>query len=143
MFSYYHLITVRYRDLDFQGHVNNTIFLTYLESARIGYYQRVGIYHPGESLLTGMVVAHNEIDYLAPARLGQALRVGLRVERLGNSSITFAFQVEIAPGGKPFARGKSVMVAYDNELGRSIPIPPDWREKITHYEAQEGNHDLT
>jgi len=143
MFTYYFPIIVRYRDLDFQGHVNNTVFLTYLESTRIGYYQRLGIYHPGESLLTGMVVVRNEIDYLAPAHLGQALRVGLCVERLGNSSITFAFQVETELGGEPLARGKSVMVAYDNDRGRSIPIPPAWREKITQYEAQEGNHDLT
>ena len=143
MFTYYFPITIRYRDLDPQGHVNNTVFLTYLESARIGYYQRVGIYDPNTRLLSGMVVARNEIDYLAPAHLGQALRLGLRIERLGNSSITFAFQVESDPGGEAFARGKSVMVAYDNARGHSVPIPPDWREKITQFEAQEGNHDLT
>jgi acyl-CoA thioester hydrolase len=143
MFSFYHPITVRYRDLDFQGHVNNTVYLTYLESARIGYYRRVGIYHPQESLLTGMVVARNEIDYLAPIQLGQAVRVGLQVLRLGSKSITFSYQVETDPDGEPFARGKSVMVAYDNAKDRSIPLPPDWREKITQFEAQKGNHDLT
>jgi acyl-CoA thioester hydrolase len=141
MFSYSHPIHVRYRDLDPQGHVNNTVYLTYLECARLGYYQRVGIYHPDTQLLTGLVVARNEIDYLAPIQLGQAVRVGLRVDRLGTHSITFDFQIETDPQGVPLARGKSVMVAYDNEHSCSIPIPADWREKITHFEAQEGNHD--
>jgi len=137
-FSYYHPITVRYRDLDPQGHVNNAVYLTYLESARLGYYQQVGIYHPDSSVLTGLVVVRNEIDYLAPIHFGQAVRVGLRVERLGTKSITFIYQIETDPDGTPLARGKSVMVAYDNTSDRGVPIPQDWREKISQFEEKSG-----
>ncbi|MEA3326876.1 MAG: thioesterase family protein [Chloroflexota bacterium] len=137
-FSYYHPITVRYRDLDPQGHVNNTVYLTYLESARLGYYQQAGIYHPDSRILTGMVVVRNEIDYLAPIRFREAVKVGLRVERMGTKSITFAFQIETDPAGVPLARGKSVMVVYDNAADRGIPIPSDWREKINQYEEKSG-----
>ncbi len=133
-FSYFHPISVRYGDLDPQGHVNNTVYLTYLESARLGYYQQVGIYHPDSRILTGMVVVHNEIDYLAPIRFGQAVRVGLRVERTGTKSITFAFQIENEADGTPFARGKSVMVAYDNTTEQGVPIPDAWREQINQFE---------
>jgi len=142
-YTYYHPIVVRYGDLDPQGHVNNVVYLTYLESARLGYYQQVGIYHPDSRLLTGMVVVHNEIDYLASIRFGQGVRVGLRVESLGTKSITFAFQIETDPEGISLARGKSVMVTYDNEKAQSIPIPPDWREKIIQYERHNGNEELT
>ena len=135
-FSYYHPITIRYRDLDPQGHVNNSVYLTYLESARLGYYQQTGIYHPDSRILTGMVVVHNEIDYLAPIRFGQVVQVGLRVERLGTKSITFAFQIEGDSDGIPLARGKSVMVAYDNTTEQGIPIPPDWRVKISQFEEK-------
>lgn len=135
-FSYYHPITIRYGDLDPQGHVNNAVYLTYLESARLGYYQQVGIYHPDSRILTGMVVVHNEIDYLAPIRFGQAVRVGLLVERVGTKSITFTFQIETDPDGMPLARGKSVMVAYDNSTEQGIPIPEDWREKINQFEEK-------
>ena len=143
MFTYTHPITVRYRDLDPQGHVNNSVYLTYLEAARIGYYQGVGIYHPDQTLLTGMVVVRNEIDYLAPILLGQEIQVSLRVERLGTKSITFAFQMDTVPDKKALARGRSVMVAYDNDTEQGIPIPVDWREKIINYEKSKGNHDLT
>ena len=143
MFTYTHPITVRYRDLDPQGHVNNSVYLTYLEAGRIGYYQQVGIYHPDQTLLTGMVVVRNEIDYLAPILLGQQIKVGLGVEKLGNKSITFRFQMEDPSNGKALARGRSVMVAYDNETEQGIPIPQDWREKIITYEESKGNHELT
>ena len=143
MYTYTHPITVRYRDLDPQGHVNNSVYLTYLEAARLGYYQEAGIYEPDASLLTGMVVVRNEIDYLAPIRLGQRVQVGLRVVRLGGKSITFIFQMNSDPDGTLLARGKSVMVTYDNTTEQGIPIPPAWREKIIHYEESKGNHDLT
>ena len=143
MFTYTHPIIVRYRDLDPQGHVNNAVYLTYLESARIGYYQQVGIYHPDQTLLTGMVVVRNEIDYLAPIQLGMKLRVGLRAARLGTKSITFDFQMESESDGTPIARGKSVMVTYDNAAEQGIPIPQEWREKIIQYDKSQGNHELT
>ena len=43
-FTYYHPITVRYSDLDPQGHVNNAVYLTYVEIARLGYYEATGIW---------------------------------------------------------------------------------------------------
>jgi acyl-CoA thioester hydrolase len=135
--TYFHPIIVRYRDLDPQGHVNNAVYLTYLESARLGYYQAVGIWSPNSGAQTGMVVAHIEIDYLASILLGQSIRVGLRLENLGIKSLTLAFIIEDVSTKKPIARGKSVMVAYDNQRDTSIPIPPAWREKISQFELKE------
>lgn len=91
-----------------------------------------------DGTITGMVVARIEIDYLAPIYLGQSIQVGLRMEHLGNKSMTIAFQIETIAGGSALARGKSVMVAYDNATATSIPLPPDWRKKITQFEAQNG-----
>ena len=135
-FNFYHPITVRYRDLDAQGHVNNAVFLTYLESARIGYYQAVGFWHPGAFPQTGMVVAHNAIDYLAPILFGQSIRVGLRTDAMGTKSLKMSFLIENGDG-QEVARGKSVMVAYDNQQDKSVPIPEDWRKKINQFEKQE------
>lgn len=137
-YTYYHPIIVRFADLDAQAHVNNAVYLTYLESARLGYYQQVGIWRSNRGMQTGMVVAHIDIDYLAPIRFGQAIRVGLRLDRMGNKSFTLAFLIESTPEKTPLARGTSVMVPIDQETETSIPIPADWREKITQFEAQNG-----
>lgn len=137
-FSYSHPITVRYSDLDPQGHVNNAVYLTYLESARLGYYQKTGIWQPEKHIQTGMVVVRNEIDYLAPIFFGQAIQVCLKMARIGNKSLTFDFQIESIAEGQTLARGKSVLVAFDNVAESSIPVPTDWRMKITQFEEQEG-----
>lgn len=135
-FNFYQPIIVRYRDLDPQGHVNNAVYLTYLESARLGYYQAVGIWQQEDAPKTGMVVAHNQIDYLAPIFLGERVQVGLRTDKMGRKSLRMTFQIEKGDGTVA-ARGKSVMVAYDNATERGILIPADWREKIDRFENQE------
>jgi acyl-CoA thioester hydrolase len=136
-FTYYHPITVRFADLDIHAHVNNAVYLTYLESARLGYYAKAGIWHPENGMHTGMVVAHIDIDYLAPLLFGQAIQVGLRLAQMGHKSFTLAYQIETSAGQTPLARGTSVMVTYDHQSGKSMPIPADWREKISQFE--EGN----
>jgi acyl-CoA thioester hydrolase len=137
-FTYYYPITVRFADLDAQEHVNNAVYLTYLESARLGYYAQTGIWRPESGVLTGMVVAHIDIDYLASITFGQAIQVGLRLDHMGHKSFTLAFQIETTVAHTPMARGTSVMVTIDSMTGESIPIPTDWREKITLFEAQKG-----
>jgi len=137
-FTYDHPITVRYDDLDPQGHVNNAVYLTYVEISRLGYYEATGIWRGDSGMLTGMVVAHIDIDYLAPITLGQDIRVGTRLVRIGNKSLTLAFQMESLPEKALAARGTSVMVAYDNDAQQSIPFPPEWREKILKYEEEHG-----
>lgn len=136
IFNYTHPITVRYADLDPQGHVNNAAYMTYLETARLGYYERTGIWSPNSGDHTGMVVARAEIDYLAPIVYGQVLRVGVRLEKLGNKSMTFVFQVASAEDDQIFATGRSVMVAYDNATETSRPVPQEWREKLLNFEGK-------
>ncbi|MCB2213948.1 acyl-CoA thioesterase [bacterium] len=138
-FTYTHPITVRYGDLDPQGHVNNAAYLSYLESARLGYYEHAGIWQPGT--LTGMVVGRIEIDYLASIIYGQGVQVGIRLAELGNKSLTFAFQIETAPERTPLARGRSIIVAYDNAADASRPVPPDWREKLSQFEGWTTNNE--
>jgi len=140
-FRYFHLIDIRYSDLDPQGHVNNTAYLTYVESARLGYYEAVGIWDKHSNEKTGMVVAHIDIDYLAPIFFGQDIQVGVRAERIGTKSLTLGFQIEALPEGKPMARGRSIMVAFDNDTDTSRIFPQDWRDKITKFEEGVTAHE--
>lgn len=137
-YTYYHPITVRFSDLDTQGHVNNTVYLTYIEIARLGYYEQVGIWRREYGVNTGMVVAHIDIDYLAPIFFGQEIQVGLRLARMGHKSFTLEFLIETVPGRSPLASGTSVLVPYDSENAKSIPIPPDWRKNILAFEERPG-----
>ena len=83
----------------------------------------------------GLIVADVHVSYQAPIRLTQRIRVGVRVARLGNKSLNFEYQVEDEDTAAILATAETVMVAYNYHTQSSIPVPPNWREKITAFEG--------
>lgn len=126
-------IAVRYRDLDPENHVNNAVYGTYIEQARLTYLDHV----LGELAETcRVVIAHLSIDYQRPVTLSdESVAVTVRTTELNSSSIPMAF--ELTTSGGVAATGESVMVTVDSE-GDPRPIPEAWRDRITSFESQLG-----
>ena len=122
-----HVEQVRFRDLDPMGHVNNAVFLTYLEQARIAFFERHGLSVELDDM--NMVVARVEIDFRAPVLLGQEVEVAVRAGRFGTKS--FDFEYELTVDGEIVAVAKSVQVAYDYGRGEAVAIPEEWRERLS------------
>jgi acyl-CoA thioester hydrolase len=122
-----HLEQVRFRDLDPMGHVNNAVFLTYIEQARVAFLAEVGAATGLEQM--NMIVARVEIDFKAPVRLGQEIEIAVRATRFGTKSFDLDYVLRV--DGEVVAEAKSVQVAYDYERREPIPLPTDWREKLT------------
>jgi acyl-CoA thioester hydrolase len=121
-------VEVRFRDLDTLGHVNNAVYLTYLESARIAYWFHV----TGKSRLRDldMILARAEVDYRSPVWLGETLRVAVRCVSIRRSSFVLAFEVRATGGERLVAEARKVLVHYDYVAGRSTPVPPDLRRRL-------------
>ncbi|GAB4580593.1 MAG: thioesterase family protein [Anaerolineales bacterium] len=134
LFHFYHPIEVRYADIDAQGHVNNAKYLTYMEQARMAYFLHLGIWDGSSFVEIGTILAQNLVNYLAPIRLLQPVRAGVRVSRLGNKSLTMAYSLEDTQTRQVLATGESVIVTYDYRTHTSIPIPAHWRKAITEFE---------
>jgi acyl-CoA thioester hydrolase len=113
---------VRFRDLDGLAHVNNAVFLTYMESARIAYLSSLGA---GSNPQASMILARMEVDFRSPVVLGETIEVGVRPSRLGTKS--FELEYEVRADGRLAAEGKSVLVGYDYTRGESVEIPAQWR----------------
>jgi acyl-CoA thioester hydrolase len=77
-----------------------------------------------------MILARTEIDYRAPASYGDRLEVGVRCASLRRSSFVLEFRVAEPEGGRVFADARKVLVHYDYEARRSVPLPPELREKL-------------
>ena len=125
-------IEVRFGDLDALGHVNNAIYLTYDEIARMHYLRRVGAMIDSGHF----VMARAEVDYLKPVVLNQKVELSLRVTRVGNKS--FQTLGELRADGVLSARTVVVVVWLEDEKPARIP---DWmREAIRSLEdeAVEG-----
>ena len=135
-FHFYHPIEVRYGDLDPQGHVNNAKHLTYFEQARIAYWIKLGLFTKDQSFMEiGVILADIHLTYLEPIYYGQNIKIGVHISKLGNKAMTWRQNVVDADTAKELAKGEVIMVAYDYRAEKPIPIPQEWREKITQFET--------
>lgn len=121
-FDFVHREAVRFRDLDGMGHVNNAVFMTYMETARLNYFRSLGL---GDNPLEGMILARAEVDFRSPIELGEQIEVGVRAGRIGTKS--FDLEQEVRADGKLAAEGRFVLVAYDYAANTSREIPEEWR----------------
>ena len=131
---------MRYGDLDPQGHVNNAKYLTYMEQARVAYLRHLGLWEGGSFLEIGIILADAHITFRAPIQFGAALRVGMRIARLGNKSVQSEYRIEEAADGREYASGASVLVAYDYQRGQTVVLPEAWSEKIAEFEGLTQAH---
>jgi acyl-CoA thioester hydrolase len=126
-------IQVRFRDADSFGHVNNAVFFSYVELARIRYL--VDLLQP-ERGFEGMplILAQVECDFRSPILFGQEVTVETRVDRIGRSSIAMSHRMTASPDDRVVGDVQSVLVTYDYSAARPMPVPEDWRERIGAHE---------
>jgi acyl-CoA thioester hydrolase len=125
-FDFVHRERVRFRDLDAMGHVNNAVFATYVEQARIEYLRSLGVLEG--PLYMGMILARLELDFVAPALPEGEIEIGVRPVRSGNKSFELEYALEQA--GRTVARATTVLVAYDYEQAQSVRLPDSWRNLL-------------
>jgi len=122
-------IDVRFRDLDPMEHVNNAIYVTYVEQARAEWYEDVIGITLGEA---DTVLAHLEVDYVEPIELGGTVEARMWTGDLGESSIPMSYELRV--DGDLVAAAETVQVTFDRDTGESVPIPEAWRERIAAFE---------
>jgi len=127
-------IEIRFRDLDALGHVNNAVYLSYLEVARIAYYRRLGWDIRQNSF--GFVVVNICIDYHSPLFLEDRVLVGIRVSKIGHSSSTFTYEIREETSNRLIATAESVQVTVDESQSHSIPVPEDLRRRVAELEGK-------
>jgi acyl-CoA thioester hydrolase len=130
-FSFVHSEHVRFRDLDAMGHINNAVFATYIEQARVEYLASLHVldgpvYDPGSE---SMILARIEIDFRAPGMPEpDQVDIGVRPASVGRKSFTLDYRLE--QGGELLAEATTVLVSYDYERARSREVPDDWRNAL-------------
>jgi acyl-CoA thioester hydrolase len=125
-FPFVHRDTVRFRDVDAWGHVNNAVYLTYCEDARMAYLAHLGLVRSVED--ARMILARAEVDFRSPTRVGEQLEIGVRPGRLGTKS--FVLEYEVRTAGRVVAESRSVLVAYDYDRGEAVEVPAAWKEAL-------------
>lgn len=127
-------IEIRYGDIDAQRHVNNARVFTYLEQARISYFQNLGLWDGTDFDKIGFILAELSCTYKAPINYGQQIHCGVRTVSLGNKSIEVRQSIRDTESGVELASSKSVLVAYDYLGRQSIRVPESWRKVVREFE---------
>lgn len=121
-------IVVSFRDLDALGHVNNAVYLTYMEQARISYgLQLIGGVDVAD---LAFILAEATVSYLRPAHYGDQLDVGVRVREIGTKSFVMVYGIKRRSDGELIARGRTVQVWYNYQSQRSLPVPDSFRTAV-------------
>jgi len=118
-------IQMRFRDIDGMGHVNNAVYLSYVELARTQFYMHRANKRTLDEI--DFILAHVEIDFESQATWGDQIQVAVWPSKIGNSSFTLSYEVKEKQSGRILARAKSVLVSYDYERRKSKPIPDEFR----------------
>lgn len=127
-------IDVRYGDTDALGHVNHAKYLTYMETARFRYMERLGLFSPERPWQeVGVIIADVQCAYRIPLHFPETVQVYVRTEAVGRKSFTFTYRLERGDGALA-AEGRSVQVAYDYRAAQSIAVPDEWRARLEAFE---------
>jgi len=117
---------VRFADIDMFGHCNNKSFAAFFEEARVVLSEKAGL--PMDEGDLGRAMVRNTINYLAEMRLGDQVRIGVRVLRLGRSSITIGSA--IFRGDECTATEEAVLVLFNRATKQPVEIPGDMRRNL-------------
>lgn len=128
-------IQIRFKDIDMLGHVNNANHFTYLEYARVRYFDDIG----GTKInwnVNGLILAKATLDYRLPILLHDKVFVYTKCSRMGNKSFNLSYSIIKEENGKEIvvAEASTVLVCFDYEKGASISVPEEWKKKLQDFE---------
>ena len=129
-------IPTRWMDVDIYGHVNNVEYLSFFDTAVNGWYVANGLLDPRHSSEVFLVV-ETGCHYFAELKFPSIVSAGLRIEKLGSTSVVFRIGLFADQCEKTAAHGRFVHVLVDRESRRPVIIPEETREILSGLMAQE------
>jgi len=129
-------LDIRWSDMDELRHVNNAVYLTYFEQARVYYFQEACQWNWKEIVV---ILASAHVDYLRPVVFPNPTYVYVRTSKIGTKSFEISYLITSIVNGieELTTTGHTTMVLYDYESNKSVSIPDFLRERIRAYETVE------
>ena len=132
-------VSVRFRDIDCFGHVNNAVYFTYCEIARNAYWAK--LFGARRLRTTSFIIARAELDYRSQAMEDQNILVAIRVSSIGKSSFDFRYNILEEGSRRLIAEGRSVQVMFDYQSNQKIPMPDSVKDRVLAFEGA-GNVEI-
>jgi acyl-CoA thioester hydrolase len=137
-FTVVHEIVPRFRDTDAMGHINNAVYVTYLEVARQIYWARLDAL--ADYRRVPFILAHVTIDFRSEALVSEVLEAGIQLAWIGNRSFSFAYRIWEKTSGRTVAEASTVQVCYDYGAKKTMPMPEALRRAFESFEGRTVPH---
>ncbi len=134
-FHFFIEFPVRFSDVDSMGHVNNAVYLTYFEEARIHYFKNLIKLKLNDKPLIDIIVLETRCAYRSPAFFGETIRIHSRVSWMRSKVTEMQYLITDVQTGRKVADGASILVPYDYRTGQSVPVPDDVRKAVSEFEG--------
>jgi acyl-CoA thioester hydrolase len=129
-FRVWRRLTTRWADNDAYGHVNNTVFYQWFDSAVNGWLIEQGLLNVASGDPIALVVG-THCTYAEPLTFPQDVDVGLAIAQLGGSSMCYRIGIFAAGASTAAAEGEFIHVMVDRSTRRPVGIPENWRVALT------------
>jgi len=128
-YRHFYPISTRWMDNDYYGHVNNVTYYSYFDTAANRYLIEEGGLDLANAEVIGVVV-NSGCTYKSAIAYPQPIEAGLRVDKLGNSSVQYGLAIFVAGQSEASAFGHFVHVFVDRASNKPVPIPPAIRQAL-------------
>jgi acyl-CoA thioester hydrolase len=137
-FKFDHKLRVRFAETDLQGIVFNGNYLTYYDVAWTEYFRAIG-FEWKDIVRTGAdtVLARTTLEFKSPAQFDEVLEVYTRVSKIGNTSMTFDFEIYPQGGERLIGAASSLYVCIDPKTLKPVRVPDELRSRISEFEGKE------
>jgi len=123
-------VPVAWGEMDAFNHVNNAVYFRWFETARIAYFERIGLLDHMRATGVGPILAETRCRYRRPLSFPDTLTLGARVSEVDAAGFMMQYRVGSAALGTHAAEGDGRIVIFDYEAGRKAALPEAIREAI-------------
>ena len=122
-FPFHHPLKTRWRDLDAMGHINHAAYLTFMENARLEFYDSLGFNSRNSGQVNGIILASMNVQYHQQVNHPSNLELGQRIVRVGNKSFDMITSIFIKENEFPVLSALFTLVAFNYKLNETIAVP--------------------
>jgi acyl-CoA thioester hydrolase len=133
-FTVEHVLHPRFRDTDAMGHINNAVYVTYLEVARQEYWRAFTQTHDYRRV--PFILAHVTIDFRSEALVNEVLLLGIRCAWIGGRSFAFEYVIQERTSGRRVVDATTVQVCYDYDTKQTQSVPDALRRGLETFEGR-------
>jgi acyl-CoA thioester hydrolase len=131
-------IPVAWGEMDAMQHVNNIVYFRYIESARMAYFERVGLHEHQRATGVGPILAWTSCRFRRPLAYPDTVSVGTRVSKIDHDRFTMHTVIVSHKLGEVAAESEGIVVAFNYREQQKVPLPDEIRRQIETLESGAG-----